>query len=223
MKQSKIGWLVLGLVGSLLVATTASAQTAAAPVTRQVTGEVLKVDGFNLVVKMNPNGEVRTFNAQPGRTAIVDGKTVTLDKVAPGTVLTATVTWVPAPGTATTVTGEVLFVSPPFVSVRLADNSVKQYTAKDDFEFMVNGRKSTIKDLRPDMKLTAVRLTEDPATRITPESPITGVGPKKRDSSSEGVGPRPLPTAPLRATLNPPSRTPATLYRTLAHTRVTDG
>ncbi len=180
--QQSIGWLVLGLVGSLLVTTPASAQTetkSAAAVTRQVTGEVLKVDGFNLVVKMSPSGEVRTFNAQPGRTANVDGQTVTLDKVAPGTVLTATVTFVPSPGTASTVTGEVVFVSGPLVSVRLADGSVKQYTAKSDFELMIDGRKSTVKDLKPGVKLTSVRLTEDPATRITPETPITGKGPRK--------------------------------------------
>ena len=181
MKQS-IGWLVLGLVGSLLVATTASAQTqekAGAPVTRQVTGEVMKVDGFNLIVKMSPNGEMRTFNAQPGRTANVDGQTVTIDKLVPGTVLTATVTFVPTPGTATTVTGEVVFAADPFVSVRLPDGSIRQFTAKPDFEFMIDGRKSTVKELRPGVKLTAVRLTEDPATRITPDTPITGKGPKK--------------------------------------------
>ena len=180
--QKSVSWLVLGLVGSLLVTTNASAQTSAkspAPVTRQVTGEVLKVDGFNLVVKMSPGGEVRTFTAQPGRTAIVDGQTVPVDKLAPGTVLTATVTWVPAPGTATTVTGQVVYVTAPFVSVRLTDGSVMQYQAKDDFEFMLDGRKATIKDLRPGMKLSAVKLTEDPSTKITPETPITGKGPKK--------------------------------------------
>ena len=136
--QQSFSWLVLGLVGSLLVTTTASAQTQA--VTRQVTGEVLAVDGFNLVVKMSPDGEVRTFNTQPGRTANVDGQTVTVDKLVPGTVLTATVTWVPAPGTITTVTGEVLFVAAPYVTVRLADRTVKQYTVKPDFELMIDGK-----------------------------------------------------------------------------------
>lgn len=180
--QQSIGWLVLGLVGSLLVTTTASAQTdakAVAPVTRQVTGEVMKVEGYNLVVKMAPSGEVRTFNTQPGRTAMIDGQSVTVDKLAPGTVLTATVTWVPAPGTATTVSGQVLYVSAPFVSVRLTDGTVKQYTAKQNFEFMLDGRKATIKELRPGVKLTGVALTEDPATKITPDTPITGKGPKK--------------------------------------------
>src|SRR4051794_23692331 len=74
-------WLIGALVWSVM-ASFPSAQTetkANAPVTRQVSGEVLKVDGFNLVVKMIPGGDVRTFNAQPGRTAIIDGETVSLD------------------------------------------------------------------------------------------------------------------------------------------------
>ena len=171
------GWL--GAV-EVLMATSVLAQNppSPAPVTRQVTGEVQKVDGWTLVVKM-PSGEVRTFNATPGRTATIDGKTVTLDKVVPGTVLTATVTWVPAPGTMTTVTGQVEFVAKPYVTVKLSDGTIKRYTVKDDFEFMLNGRKATINDLRQGIKLTGVKLTEDPATKITPESPITGTGPKK--------------------------------------------
>ena len=182
MRQS-LGWYVAGLVGSLLVASTASAQTPAAapaPVTRQVSAEVLKVDGYNLVIKFVPDGEVRTVTAVQGRTANVDGQTITLDKVVPGTVLTATVTWVPAPGTVTTVTGDVMWAVPPStVTVRLADGSVKQYKVPENFEFTVNGRKATVADLSPGIKLTAVRLTEDPATKITPESPITGKAPKK--------------------------------------------
>jgi hypothetical protein len=187
MKQT-MSWLVGGVGGFLLVATCASAQTgptgttSAAPVTRQVSGEVQKVEGFALVVKMLPDGDVRTFQAQPGRTATIDGQTVTLDKVVPGTVLTAMVTWVPAPGTATTVTGDVVWViKPSAVTVKLADGSVKQYTVKDDFEFTLDGRQAKIEDLRPGIKLTAVKLTEDPATKITPDTPITGKAPKAKN------------------------------------------
>jgi hypothetical protein len=173
------GWLIGAALA--LAATSALGQnpSSPAPVTRQVSGEVQKVDGWTLVVKMIPSGEVRTFEATPGRTATVDGKTITLDKVVPGTVLTATVTWVPAPGTVTTVTGEVSFVAKPQVTVKLSDGTIKQYTLKDDFSFTLDGRKAGIEDLRPGIKLTGVRLTEDPATKITPESPITGTGPKK--------------------------------------------
>jgi hypothetical protein len=168
-----MGWLVAGFVGLLLIPA-AWAQSPQAPVTREVSGEVLQVDGFNLVVKMIPSGEVRTFTAQQGRTATIDGKTVTLDKVSPGTVLTAKVTWVPAPENVTTVNGEVLFTSFPYVSVKLADGTIKQFTVPEDFEFDYNGRKGKRTDLRPGIKLSAVRLNEDPATKITPESPITG-------------------------------------------------
>jgi RNase P/RNase MRP subunit p29 len=173
MRQS-IGRLILALVAGAAVATVTFAQETTAPITRQVSGEVLKVEGYTLAVKLIPSGEIRTFTAVAGRTATVDGKVVTLDKVVPGTVLTATVTWTPTPGTVTTISGEVVYVSMNTVLVRLSDGTVKQYTAKSDFEFMLNGRKATVSDLRVGTKLTAVKLTEDPATKITLDTPITG-------------------------------------------------
>jgi hypothetical protein len=177
MNQST-GRFIVGLAASLLVATAAYAQAPAA-VTRQVTGEVLKVDGLTLTVKMSPTNEVRTFTASRGRTATVDGQVIPIERVLPGTVLTATVTWVPAPGTMTTVSGQVVFVALPAVTVRLSDGTIKQYTPPPNFEFTLEGKKATAQDLRPGQNLTAVRLTEDPATKITPESPITVKGPKK--------------------------------------------
>ena len=182
------GRLIVGFVATFPMAATASAQAPAqapapaqspAPVTRQVTGEVVKVDGLTLTVKMIPGNDVRTFTAAPGRTATVDGQVVPIEKVLPGTVLTATVTWVPAPGTMKTVTGQVVLVALPAVTVRLSDGTIRQYTPPPNFEFTLEGKKATANDLRPGQNLTAVRLTEDPATKITPDSPITGKGPKK--------------------------------------------
>ena len=55
-------------------------------------GEVAEVQGDYLLVKMAPRGDYRLFQLRPGKTATIDGVVMPLNKVKPGTVLTAYVT-----------------------------------------------------------------------------------------------------------------------------------
>src|SRR6187399_923649 len=92
--------LTLGVIA--LFAVTSAAQTpqattqrvAGAPVvtTEQLRGEVVKVDGNTLIVKMS-SGELRTFSNIPdSRHATIDGVDVGVRDLKPGTRLTATIT-----------------------------------------------------------------------------------------------------------------------------------
>ena len=79
--------------------TTDQAKGAGTVTTEKMSGEVVYVEGNNLVVKM-ANGEVRTFSNVPdSRKALIDGKEVGVRDLKPGTKLTATIskTTTPSP------------------------------------------------------------------------------------------------------------------------------
>ena len=57
-----------------------------------MTGEVVLVDGNNLLVRMQPGSQYRIFNVPAERQFIIDGKPKTVRELTPGTVLSATVT-----------------------------------------------------------------------------------------------------------------------------------
>src|SRR5688572_29104973 len=92
--------MTLGAIALFAVTTPAQAgqttqtQTKGTPTvtTEQLRGEVVKVEGNNLVVKMS-NGELRTFSNIPdSRRATIDGVEVGVRDLKPGTRLTATIT-----------------------------------------------------------------------------------------------------------------------------------
>ena len=105
--------LSMTLAVSVALAATAAAQTpqqttqqrgAATMTTEKISGEVVKVEGNTLLVKMS-TGELRTFSNIPDtRRAIVDGKEVGVRDLQPGTKLTATITKTMTPVTTRTVT-----------------------------------------------------------------------------------------------------------------------
>jgi RNase P/RNase MRP subunit p29 len=141
-------------------------------------GEVVKVDGNILVTKMVDGGEIRSFEIREGREFIVDGSALTVDQLEPGTVLTAKIKTVPAPDTVEVASGTIIHISGMTVVMRMDDRKVRQFTASNDWEFDVGGTKKTVRDLRANQRLTAVRFQADPATLITPETEITGTSPK---------------------------------------------
>jgi hypothetical protein len=72
--------------------------------TSQMTGEVVLVDGNILLARMQPSGQYKMFNTQPGVQLTVDGKPKTLKDLTPGTILTATTTTTTQPITVRTTT-----------------------------------------------------------------------------------------------------------------------
>ena len=180
--------LTLGVIA--LFAVTSAAQTpqattqrvAGAPVvtTEQLRGEVVKVDGNTLIVKMS-SGELRTFSNIPdSRRATIDGVEVGVRDLKPGTKLTANITKTTTPvtiRTTTVKTAKVWYVSAPHVILTLPDGENKQYTVKDDFKFVVNGQPATVFDLRAGMNVSAEKIVEEPTVEITTESKVVGTAP----------------------------------------------
>jgi len=54
-----------------------------------------------------------------------------------------------------------------------------EYKVPDTFQFMVEGKPATVKDLRQGMKVTATKIVEEPFTEISTQASVTGRAPKK--------------------------------------------
>ena len=198
--------MTLGLVG--LFAATAAAQTTQQTTgtptvtTETISGEVVKVEGNTLVVKMS-TGELRTFSNIPDtKTAIVDGKEVGVRDLKPGTRLTSTITKTMTPVTVRTTTvktATVWFVAAPTVILTHPDGTNKQYNVKEDVKFTVNGQPATVFDLKPGMTVSAEKIVEEPKLEITTASRVVGQSP----------GAAPTMAAPAAATSTAGSKPPA--------------
>ena len=89
--------------------------------------------------------------------------------------MTATITSKPAPEALETLNGKVMWRTGNTIVVRTDEGETKQFTVDANRIFMVDGAEVRIDELREGTHLSATRIREDPATVITPETPITGV------------------------------------------------
>jgi LPXTG-motif cell wall-anchored protein len=210
---------LIGLLGTLFVLVLLAAPMAAqtpqttkektqgAPTvtTEEMRGEVVKVEGNTLVVKME-SGELRTFSNVPdSRTALIDGKEVGVRDLRPGTKLTATVTRTATPVTVRTTTvgtGRVFFVSGNNVILTLPNGENKQYQVKPDYKFIVGGKPATVRDLRPGMTVSAEKIVEEPTVEIATNTEVVGEAPASGRAASAAA-------APARAAVPGAAKAPA--------------
>jgi LPXTG-motif cell wall-anchored protein len=224
MRAKTVSALCMTLAVTALFAVTATAQTTTQQTkgtptvtTEQLRGEVVKVEGNTLVVKMS-NGDLRTFSNIPdSRRATIDGVEVGVRDLKPGTKLTANITKTTTPvtiRTTTVKTAKVWYVSAPHVILTLPDGQNKQYTVKDDFKFIVNGQPATVFDLRAGMNVSAEKIVEEPTVEITTESKVVGQAPvaaaakpaastAKPAASGASSTAKPAPAAPPPAAAAP--------------------
>jgi hypothetical protein len=219
-------------VSTILVflAATAAAQTSA---TEQIKGTatsttalqhgtVTYVEGNTLVIKMS-TGEVRTLTVPDSRTAMVDGKEITVHDLKVGTTLTATITTTTIPvtdRTVTNLTGTVWFVSGSTVILTLPDGKNKMYKSLPGFKFTVDGRQATVFDLRKGMRISAEKVVEQPTTEISSNTVVTGHAPPPKVVAQAPApapvqaatpAPAPVPVAAAPAPEPAPEPTPAPL------------
>jgi len=180
-------------------------------------GQVVYVAGNELVVKME-NGEIRHFTVPDGAKAMVDGKEVTLKDLKPGMKLERTLTVTTTEKTVKTVktvTGTVVRVNPPLsVVLQFEDNSVQQFKIPKDQVFMIDGQEKTAFDLRKGMKVTATRITEEPAVEVSQSKKITGSAAAPETPPVEGAlliaqGPPKMPAAEKAGEAPKPPAEPA--------------
>ena len=134
------------------------------------------VDSNVLLARMQPSGQYRMFNIQPGQQFIIDGKSKQLTDLTPGTFLTATATTTTQPITVRTTTvtnGTVWYVQGNYVVLSLENGETREYTVPDSFTFTSEGKPATVKDLRKGMRVSATKIVAEPTAQISKEIVIT--------------------------------------------------
>jgi hypothetical protein len=192
-------------------ATTKVTKGAAKVTTSELKGEVEYVEGNSLVVTMS-SGEVRTFNVPEARKFLIDGKELSVHELKPGTTLTATITTTMTPvltRTTTIKSGTVWHVVGNSVIVTLPNVGNKQFIAKDDTRFTVNGKPATVYDLRKGMVVSAQKVIEEPTTEIATDTQVVGQAPPAPVAAA--AAPAAAPTeAPAAAPATAPATAPTT-------------
>ena len=168
------GIATIALVGCTAVMAIAQKQTETVE-----RGEVLVVEGNDIMVKMD-TGEVRHFKAPPGATATVDGKQLTVAELKPGMKLQRTITTTEVHRTVKsmrTVNGKVRQVNAPYVTFSTDDGQNKRVKIPDGTKFTIDGQSKTVFELRAGMNFTATVMTESPEVHISSSRSTTGTAP----------------------------------------------
>jgi len=242
----RISWIKTGLLlaaGTLglafAVQTIAQVQTTTTTTTgessHKVTverGEVLAVEGNELIVKME-DGSIRHFPDVPESARVtVAGKQLGIHDLKPGMKLQRTITTTTTPQIITTiqtVTGKVWYINPPSsVILTLEDNTNQQFKIPRDQKFNVDGQMVDAFALKKGMQVSATKIVEEPMVISTTEKSLTGkmpppvAPPQKAETatappavSTQGksatakIQPGPVPDAPLLIASGEPTAVPA--------------
>ena len=170
------------LAGTAVAQTSTTTRTvgASTSTTRQERGRVVQVEGNTVLLRMS-TGAYRTVTVPDSRTAVVDGKTITVHDLKPGTTLTATYTTTTTPVTDRTVSnlsGKVWFVSGNTVILTLPDGTNKMYKSLPHFTFKIDGNdKADVSNLRKGMNVSAEKIVEEPSVIVANNTEITGSAP----------------------------------------------
>jgi hypothetical protein len=211
-------WLVLG-VGALCIAFTVSmsaqvkteTNTTSGQAVHETTverGEVVVVEGNDLVVKME-DGTIRHFaNVPESARATVDGQQLGIHDLKPGMKLQRTLTVTTTPQTITTVqtvTGKVWHINPPnSVILTLEDGTNQQFKIPKGQKFTVDGQETDAWGLKKGMKVSATKIVEVPATEVEHQRQVTGSMPPPPPPPPADqpiliamAAPEPAPAAPV--------------------------
>lgn len=202
------------LVGALLVFSarlTAQVQTDQQVTTGQATktvkverGEVILVNGNDLIVKMEDGKIVHVPNVPETTRINVNGQQLGIHDLKPGMKLERTITTTTTPKVITTtksVTGTVVQVTPPLaVTLRMEDNSVERFKIPSGQRFNVDGQNMDAFGLKPGMRISATKVVEEPITVASVQKSTTGTMPPP---------PPPPPDVPVLVAVSVPERAPA--------------
>ena len=198
--------LFAAIVSGLALAQQTTAERVRGPATfstSQVNGEVVQVEGNDLLVKLS-TGDLKTFHVPETRKFHIDGRELSVHDLQPGTTLTATVKTTTTPVTVRTrsrLSGRVWYAASTTVILTLPDGQNKQYVVKDEdnVRFTIGGRPATVFDLRKGMTVSAEKIVEAPDVEITADTSVVGHAP-----ALQAAAPRP-PAAPATEALPLPA------------------
>jgi hypothetical protein len=164
------------------VQTTTSVQSGQSKeVVRVDRGEVMAVEGNDLIVKME-NGSMRHFENIPESAKItVDGKQLGIHDLKPGMKLQRTITTTTTPQVVTTIAtvkGKVWYIAAPSTVILTLENGTNQsFKIPKDQKFNVDGQMVDAFGLKKGMVVTATKIVEVPESVVSQERTVTGTTP----------------------------------------------
>jgi LPXTG-motif cell wall-anchored protein len=197
-----VGLEALALV--FAISTRAQVQTSATTTSGKATktvsverGEVVLVQGNDLVVKM-ADGKIRHFPNVPDSARVsVNGKLLSVHELKPGMKLERTITTTTTPETVKTVqtvTGTVWNVMPPTsVILTLEDGKNQRFKIPNGQKFDINGQMTDAFGLKPGMKVTATKVVETPEQVVSQHTQVTGTMPTPPPEQAAAATPPPQP------------------------------
>jgi hypothetical protein len=181
-------------------------------------GEVVSVQGNNLIVKMD-DGSLRDFPNVPESARVsVDGKQLGIHDLKPGMKLERTITTTTTPKTITTVqtvSGTVWSVNPPrSVILTLDDNTNQRFEIPKDQKFNINGQVVDAWGLQKGMRITATKVVEQPTTDVQRQQYVSGSMPQQHAMPTPPPPPADQPILVAVLVPVPHRATPAALPHT---------
>jgi len=167
-------------------------------------GTVISVYGNHLVVKM-ASGETKDVEVPEGFMFTVDGRSVPLSALKPGTKLTSTVKTTTTPKTVQTTevkNAEVVKVVGQTVILRGEDGKLKRYNkVPDNITLTRGGKEMNPRDLAPGMRLTATLVHESVVEITEKDVAVAGQAPAKpKPAPMPAAAPAPAPAPVLPKT-----------------------
>src|SRR5262252_6069027 len=221
-----VGIVCLAFSATMIAQVQTDTTTTAGKASKEVQverGEVVLVQGNELVVKM-ANGSIRHFpNVPESARVTVDGKSLGIHDLKPGMKLHRTITTTSTPQTVKTVetvTGRVWHVQPPrSVTLTLEDGTNQTFRIPSGQRFNINGQMVDAFGLRKGMVVNATRITETPSTVVSEQRHTTGTMPPPPPAPPADVPilvvvAAPTPAPPAAAESAPAAAAPAKLPKT---------
>jgi hypothetical protein len=201
--------------------TTSEARGEAVKQVKVERGEIVYINGNNVIVKME-DGSYRHFDNVPDSvTFMVDGQPVNIRNAKVGMKLEKQTVTSTTPKVITkveTVTGKVFHVTPPLsVILTLENGENQQFKIPQGQKFMVDGRETDAWGLKKGMTVSAQRVTEVPETEMAQEIKRTGSAPPPPAAPKADVPvlvavakPMPAPATQTAAAEPAPTKLPKT-------------
>ncbi len=161
------------------VQTTTQVQSGASTEVVQVDrGEVMAVEGNDLIVRME-NGSVRHFENIPESAKVtVNGRQLGIHDLKPGMKLERTITTTTTPQLVTTietVKGKVWYIAAPTTVILTLENGTNQsFKIPKDQKFNVDGQMVDAFGLKKGMLVTATKIVEVPVSFVAQDRSVSG-------------------------------------------------
>lgn len=142
--------------------------------------KVVYVEGNDLVLRLE-NGTVEHLIVPDSDRFNVDGKSLTVGELTPGTTLTQTITTVTTPSVVSSVRvlkGKVWHITKPnTVILALPDGTHHSYTIPKHAKIAIEGKPATRFDLKKGQTLQATIVTDEPQTIVAKSKTVVGQAP----------------------------------------------